>query len=103
MKTAEELAALRQEVKDFKETFGDDLKAIKAQTKATNGSIARTIKNLEMVRQKQDDCPARVYHTQPTKFQEQRLTTKRILVFIAVITIIINLVQFVVAHYLFKE
>jgi len=102
MKTAEALAALKQEVIDFKTTFGDDLKEIKAQTKATNGSIARTIRNLEIVKHKQDDCPARKYHTQPTRFQEQRLTTKRVLVLIAVITIIVNLVQFVVAHYIFK-
>lgn len=103
MKTAIELAALRQEVKDFKTTFGDDLKEIKTQTKLTNGSIARTIRVLDKVKHKQEDCPARIYHAQPTKYQEQKISTKKIMVIIAAISIIVNILQFIIVKYIFKN
>lgn len=99
MDMQKEIGALRQEVKDFKETITPQISEIFKQTKRTNGSIAKIDKKHALLKERQDNCPARKYHDSPTKTQERDWSIKKASIIVgATITIILAGVQFVIAH-----
>ncbi len=67
LKTAEELSALRQEVKDFKEEIFPKLREIKDKVCKTNGTVAKVMRQQAVTKERQDSCPARKYHQNPSK------------------------------------
>ena len=98
MKTAEELAALRQEMKDFKGEIFPKLKEITDQTKKTNGSIARVITEQRLIKDRQDNCPARNYHQSPSKLNEQDWSIRKAAIIIGAITVLfLGLLQIAIA------
>ena len=55
-----QVAALRQELKDFKESSMSYLKAIDEQTKKTNGRVNKQEIEITLAKQAHAQCPARM-------------------------------------------
>lgn len=90
-----QLAALQQEVKDFKNEALTTMKRIETQTMMTNGKVAQTIRDIALLDQNQRTCPARVWYgngsTLQTSREWLRWTPSLISVGVAVIALIISL------------
>ena len=91
MKTAQELSALRQEVKDFKEEIIPRIRDINEHTKKTNGNVTKLMKEQALLEQKQENCPARKYYNSPTRVQEKDWSIKKgsivAMIVVAILTI----------------
>ena len=59
--TNQQYTRLMQELKDFKERAMSDISEIKEHTSRINGRVAENLRKVEIVKIKQDDCPARAY------------------------------------------
>lgn len=83
---AEVLSALRQEVRDLKESMGTSLHELTKQVKQTNGGVALAIQECALLKQKQDSCPARVYHALPNANRLNDWSLRKMTLIITVIT-----------------
>ena len=88
------LAALEQKIDDFKESVMFELKEIKEQTKKTNGNVAKAIIDIALLKQENDNSPARLAYG--SEVQRKDWSLKMIVIILTIVTIIINAVFFII-------
>jgi len=81
-------AVLRQELKDFKDEMISRLGRIERQTTMTNGKVASALTDIALLKDNQNDCPARKYHIAPTKMQVKDYIMGVIAIVVAIIAVV---------------
>ena len=93
------VAALGQEIKDFKNEVISDIREIKIQTKFTNGKVAEAIKEIAILKEKQKSCPARIFYYNPNMKDLKDWSLKKSAIVISlIIAVVITGTQLVIAY-----
>lgn len=91
--TTEKLSAVIQEITDFKEETFKRLQRIEMQTTKTNGRVGVNEQSIALIRQGQENCPAKIYHmTEP----KDKILTRNWTVFAFIIMLIINITVIII-------
>ena len=94
------MAELKQELKDFKEEIIPRLERIEQQTIKTNGRVNTHDTDLQLIKQRETDCPAKkfVIEFKEERKQIQDLSYKKITAIVGITAVVVSVINLMFSY-----